>query len=113
MAPSSRATVAADPASVGVVLVSWDGARYDVLQELVHWQPVTESPRLCPGNDFTPARMPEACGEYWSCLPTICRFDIIESHTVTGKTLACPQGRACYALTQEVLMPNLKPLPTP
>ncbi|AAS81200.1 PilW family protein [Thermus thermophilus] len=33
--------------------------------------------------------------------------------TVTGKTLACPQGRACYALTQEVLMPNLKPLPTP
>ncbi|WP_022798240.1 PilW family protein [Thermus islandicus] len=33
--------------------------------------------------------------------------------TVTGQTLTCPPGRACYALTQEVLMPNLKPLPTP
>ena len=33
--------------------------------------------------------------------------------TVTGQTLTCPRGRACYALTQEVLMPNLKPLPTP
>jgi len=30
--------------------------------------------------------------------------------TVTGQTLACPAGRICYALTQEVLMPNLKPV---
>ncbi|ULR41549.1 PilW family protein [Thermus sp. NEB1569] len=33
--------------------------------------------------------------------------------TVTHQTLPCPPGRACYALTQEVLMPNLKPLPAP
>ncbi len=33
--------------------------------------------------------------------------------TVTRQALPCPSGRACYALTQEVLMPNLKPLPAP
>lgn len=85
LVPASSTAGAADP--TGVILVSWDGARYDVLQELTHWQPLTETPRLCPGNDFTPARMPEACGEYWSCLPTICTFEIVESHTVPGKTL--------------------------
>ncbi|MDW8358725.1 PilW family protein [Thermus sp.] len=31
--------------------------------------------------------------------------------THTGQSVSCPQGRACYALRQEVLMPNLKPLP--
>ncbi|TBH17404.1 prepilin-type N-terminal cleavage/methylation domain-containing protein [Thermus thermamylovorans] len=31
--------------------------------------------------------------------------------TVSGQEVTCPQGRACYALRQEVLMPNLKPLP--
>lgn len=82
-----RATVAAGTDPVGVVLVSWDGARYDILQELMHWQPLSEAPKMCPGNDFTPARMPQACGDYWSCLPAICKFDIIESHTVAGKTL--------------------------
>ncbi|WP_448569348.1 PilW family protein [Thermus sp.] len=30
--------------------------------------------------------------------------------TVTGQTLTCPAGRLCYAMTQEVLMPNLKPV---
>jgi prepilin-type N-terminal cleavage/methylation domain-containing protein len=30
--------------------------------------------------------------------------------TVTGQTLTCPTGRLCYAMTQEVLLPNLKPL---
>lgn len=30
--------------------------------------------------------------------------------TVTGQSLACPAGRLCYAMTQEVLMPNLKPV---
>lgn len=84
---SPRATVAAGAGATGVVLVSWDGARYDILQELMHWQPLSEAPRMCPGNDFTPERMPTACGEYWSCLPSICAFDIIESHTVAGKTL--------------------------
>ncbi|GGM91118.1 hypothetical protein GCM10007092_00020 [Thermus composti] len=31
--------------------------------------------------------------------------------TVSGQTVTCPPGRACYALRQEVLLPNLKPLP--
>ena len=30
--------------------------------------------------------------------------------TVTGQTLTCPANRLCYGMTQEVLMPNLKPL---
>lgn len=30
--------------------------------------------------------------------------------TVTGLRLACPAERLCYAMTQEVLMPNLKPV---
>ncbi|WP_105317389.1 PilW family protein [Thermus tenuipuniceus] len=31
--------------------------------------------------------------------------------THTGHQVTCPSQRACYALRQEVLMPNLKPLP--
>lgn len=31
--------------------------------------------------------------------------------TFTGQALTCPRGKACYTLRQEVLMPNLKPLP--
>ncbi|UZX14347.1 prepilin-type N-terminal cleavage/methylation domain-containing protein [Thermus sp. PS18] len=31
--------------------------------------------------------------------------------TVSNESLSCPAGRGCYALRQEVLMPNLKPLP--
>ncbi|WP_038056248.1 PilW family protein [Thermus amyloliquefaciens] len=31
--------------------------------------------------------------------------------TLSGETLTCPANRGCYALRQEVLMPNLKPLP--
>lgn len=31
--------------------------------------------------------------------------------TVSNEPLSCPVGRGCYALRQEVLMPNLKPLP--
>ncbi|MDM7324468.1 MAG: prepilin-type N-terminal cleavage/methylation domain-containing protein [Thermus sp.] len=31
--------------------------------------------------------------------------------TPSGGKVACPTGRRCYALRQEVLLPNLKPLP--
>ncbi len=31
--------------------------------------------------------------------------------TASGQTVPCPLGRGCYALRQEVLLPNLKPLP--
>lgn len=31
--------------------------------------------------------------------------------TVSGQSVSCPRGRSCYTLRQEVLMPNLKPLP--
>ncbi len=30
--------------------------------------------------------------------------------TVSGQEVACPEGHLCFALTQEVLLPNLKPL---
>ncbi|MGQ9692359.1 MAG: PilW family protein [Thermaceae bacterium] len=30
--------------------------------------------------------------------------------TASGETLSCPEGRICYGMTQEVLMPNLKPV---
>ncbi|AFV76279.1 prepilin-type N-terminal cleavage/methylation domain-containing protein [Thermus oshimai JL-2] len=30
--------------------------------------------------------------------------------TVSGQSLTCPANRLCYAMTQEVLMPNLKPV---
>lgn len=30
--------------------------------------------------------------------------------TTSGLTLTCPRDRLCYAMTQEVLMPNLKPV---
>lgn len=84
----SPAPLSAEPTEpTGVILVSWDGARFDILKKLMHWRPISEAPVVCPGNDFTPARMPVACGEFWSCLPTICQFEILESHTVDGKTL--------------------------
>lgn len=85
MIPASSTAGSTDP--TGVILVSWDGARFDILKQLMHWQPISDTPVLCPGNDETLARMPAACGEFWSCLPTLCQFEIMESHTVAGKTL--------------------------
>ncbi|HYB98577.1 MAG TPA: alkaline phosphatase family protein [Candidatus Limnocylindrales bacterium] len=81
--------VAAAPALAGptsVVLVSWDGARYDVVQELLRWQPLTDAPLPCPAKS-APARMPTPCGPYWSCLPTLCTFQMVESAVVSGKPL--------------------------
>ncbi|HYC57494.1 MAG TPA: alkaline phosphatase family protein [Candidatus Binatia bacterium] len=75
---------AADPASA--VLVSWDGARYDILQELLRWQPLSKPPVPCPAKS-APARMPKPCGAHWSCLPTLCSFQIVESGVVSGKPL--------------------------
>ena len=34
-----------------------------------------------------------------------------EFTTVSGESVPCPEGYACYSLRQEVLMPNLKPVP--
>jgi hypothetical protein len=35
--------------------------------------------------------MPERCGEYWSCLPNLCRFQVIDSWDSEGKPLTKPQ----------------------
>jgi hypothetical protein len=73
-----------------LLLVSWDGAARHVVRELVHYQPAHEEPRECPAERFAPV-MPQACGEYWSCLPNLCRFEIIDSWDSEGKPLTKPQ----------------------
>lgn len=83
--PFAGIAAAADPP--GVILVSWDGVRLDTLRSLLHWQPIAETPEICPGNELTPPRLPSACGDYWTCLPTLCGFELVESRVTSGKTL--------------------------
>jgi hypothetical protein len=85
--PSAEAAQVRFPSAI---LISWDGTRADVLRELLRWQPIDEMPQQCPSRLF-PARMPEACGEYWSCLPRICNFQFVDSHVAEGRTLTRPQ----------------------
>jgi len=73
-----------------LMLVSWDGAARHVVQELVRYQPASEEPRECPAERFAPV-MPQLCGEYWSCLPNLCRFAIVDSWDSEGKPLTKPQ----------------------
>jgi len=73
-----------------VVLVSWDGVRRDVLKELLEWQPVDETPNVCPYARHAPV-MPTECNGYLTCLPTLCNFQIIDSLVVEGKPLTRPQ----------------------
>ena len=82
----------AAPAEAGdrVVLVSWDGIRRDVLYELMHYQPVDATPVACP-NARHPAEMPVPCGNYLTCLPNLCRYQLIDSYCVEGKPLTRPQ----------------------
>jgi len=82
---ASPSRAGSDP--VGVILVSWDGVRYDLLKGMIHWQPISEPRAMCPGDEDTLARLPQACGEFWSCLPNLCKFEIMESHVTTGKTM--------------------------
>ncbi len=84
---------AADPPYQSVVLISWDGVRRDVLYEMMHWQPAAETPVACPSKLFEP-RMPTLCGDYWTCLPTICRFQIVDSRVVPGKPMTRVQHAA-------------------
>lgn len=82
----------AQPARAGdrMLAVSWDGVARRVLHELLEWQPATETPRDCPSQRF-PAVPPQLCGERWTCLPTLCRFQIIDSWDSSGKPLTKPQ----------------------
>src|SRR3569832_1124942 len=46
--------------ATGVILISWDGVRLNLLKQLRDWQPITEEPRLCPGDDDdTPPTKPK------------------------------------------------------
>ena len=73
-----------------VILLSWDGIRRDVLQELLHWQDLGETPVACPAAK-RPATMPVACNGHLTCLPNICQMQIIDSNVVEGKPLTKPQ----------------------
>jgi len=73
-----------------VVLVSWDGVRRDVLFDLLHWQSSDEMPRLCPHANRE-ATVPVACGDWLTCLPILCGFQVIESNDVEGKPLTKTQ----------------------
>jgi hypothetical protein len=73
-----------------MLMVSWDGINRRVLHELLDWQPLTEAPRPCPAKRRA-AEMPSACGNRLTCLPTLCRFQIIDSWDSAGKPLTRPQ----------------------
>jgi hypothetical protein len=72
------------------LLVSWDGINRRILNELLDWQPLSEPPRACPSKR-RPAEMPSACGDRLTCLPTLCRFQLIDSWDSEGKPLTRPQ----------------------
>jgi len=73
-----------------VVLVSWDGVRRDILEELNHWGDPVQSPRDCPNGRHEPVQ-PQICDGHWSCVPTICAFQMLDSAVVEGKPLTRPQ----------------------
>ncbi|HXC49876.1 MAG TPA: alkaline phosphatase family protein [Candidatus Limnocylindrales bacterium] len=74
-----------------VVLVSWDGVRRDVLHELIEWQPFDAAvPEPCPSANRQPER-PVRCGQWLTCMPNLCRFQIVDSSDVEGKPLTKPQ----------------------
>jgi len=83
-------TVAPSSALDKALLVSWDGAERSVVYGLLRWQPATEAPRACPSKRFE-ATMPTLCGDYWSCLPALCEFQVIDSWDSEGKPLTRPQ----------------------
>ena len=80
------------PAAAGdrVVLLSWDGIRRDVLQELLQWQEIGETPEACPTGRHAPI-MPTECNGYLTCLPNLCNFQIVDSAVTEGKPLTRPQ----------------------
>jgi hypothetical protein len=84
------ASATAAHASDKLLLVSWDGASRHVVRELLHYQPATDTPIACPAERFAPV-MPQLCGEYWSCLPNLCAFQVLDSWDSEGKPLTKPQ----------------------
>jgi len=73
-----------------VILISWDGVQRDGLQKLLRWQPLGETPKECP-NAKHPPRMPQECNGFLTCVPNLCKFQIIDSSVVEGKPLTRPQ----------------------
>ena len=72
------------------LLVSWDGAARGAIEKLREWQQLDETPLTCPSQRF-PAVMPTRCGDHWSCLPTLCKFELFNSWDSEGKPLTRPQ----------------------
>ena len=73
-----------------VLLVSWDGVGRDVIEELLQWQPLGDEPIACPAKRWA-ATMPVQCGEVLTCLPSLCRFQLVSSWDSEGKPLTRPQ----------------------
>ena len=73
-----------------MLVVSWDGVARRVLKQLLYWQDAGETPRACPSERFEPT-MPTLCGEHLTCLPNLCRFQLVDSWDSTGKPLTKPQ----------------------
>jgi len=81
----------ASQAADRVVLISWDGVRRDVLHELIEFAPKeTGWTTPCPGAARLPTR-PVDCGQYWTCMPNLCKFQVIDSGDVENKPLTKPQ----------------------
>jgi hypothetical protein len=73
-----------------VILVSWDGNRSSVLDQMMRWQPATDAPHPCPAKRHE-AVIPKAVGDYLTCMPTLSSFQMINSHDIEGKPLTRPQ----------------------
>lgn len=82
---ASQASAApAQPRSV--ILLSWDGVRFDELDRLIKWRWLNETPPVCPSKRHEPV-VPSGCGYFWSCLPNICHFQRVSSRVAPGKSL--------------------------
>jgi hypothetical protein len=87
------APIAAQAQDQSVVLLSWDGVRFDVMSSLMFWQQADATPSVCPSRKQE-AVMPTLCGDYWSCLPNLCAMQLLPSRVAPGKTLTRPQHAA-------------------
>jgi len=94
-----------------VMLVSWDGARREVVEELLHWQLLGDDPVACPAKR-RPATMPVQCGAELTCLPNLCRFQLLTSWDSEGKPLTRPQHAQMLSGTG-LRRPVLSAMPVP
>lgn len=81
---------AAEAQPKNVILMSWDGVRLDVLQELLEWQPAGSTPQDCPFQRH-PVTQPVLVGNFYTCLPNLSLFQLVSSQAGLGRTHTRPQ----------------------